>query len=402
MRKPRRCSASGTSWAAFHGRLEQPTTASTLRTLEDLGGSEPGPRHRSDGHQATLRASRSRADIGRGASWPGLTPAAMPRPPRRDDRRPEEADRHHRPADRGERCRLTELRDEMDPPHPEPGSGGGAGAPASRVPGRRRAPRGDPRPSPARPPVRRAGSPGSTRAAAGRTPASWTGATPSWAASVTPTASASGRGPGRAAANGPASTTMPAVAPTESHHPTDQTSSGSSSSRPVTARASNRTLDAGRARNTDVAASPAMTEARRTEGSKRVSSANHAMSASVPSQRASEPQPLEPGTGHEQQERDVLARNGREVRESGLAEGHDAPRRTGCGRRPARSRGTGTGRCAAAPGRPPRWCAGCGSRPCWRRRRVTSPSPCRRGPGPARAGGPGAPRSPGTAVRSGR
>src|SRR5207245_9101273 len=73
-----------------------------------------------------------------------------------------------------------------------------------------------------------------------------TGATPSWAASVTANADTSGRGPGSAAARGWANSAMPAHAPAESRKLTDPTSSGSTSSTPVTASASRRRLDTGR------------------------------------------------------------------------------------------------------------------------------------------------------------
>src|SRR5262249_48030564 len=91
-----------------------------------------------------------------------------------------------------------------------------------------------------------------------------TGATPTWAAIVTAAASASERGPGRRAARGVASTAMPAVAPTDSHQPTDHTSSGSTSIIRVAASASSRMVLAGRARKNAVAASPATAAARTT------------------------------------------------------------------------------------------------------------------------------------------
>src|SRR6476659_398523 len=101
-----------------------------------------------------------------------------------------------------------------------------------------------------------------------------TGATPSCAAIVTARGSRTGAGPGRRAARGPARATMPAVAATDSHHPTEWTSSGSARSTMVTVRPRIRTGRDGRPATTAVAANAAITDALSTDGSKRVSSAN--------------------------------------------------------------------------------------------------------------------------------
>lgn len=91
------------------------------------------------------------------------------------------------------------------------------------------------------------------------------GDTPACAAKVT----AKGAGTRRAWSTGPM-TAIPTQAPADSRNPTDPASMGSTSTRPVTARASTRSVDTGRP---DVEARrviPAMATARRTEGSQRV------------------------------------------------------------------------------------------------------------------------------------
>ena len=115
------------------------------------------------------------------------------------------------------------------------------------------------------------------------------GATPICAAAVTASDSASALGPGRRAARGRPSSAMPAVAPTDNHQPAAWTSSGSMRVHTETASASSRTVDAGRARKVEVAVRPAMDAARSTEGSNRVSSANHSTRPTVASQRPRRP-----------------------------------------------------------------------------------------------------------------
>lgn len=111
------------------------------------------------------------------------------------------------------------------------------------------------------------------------------GATPIWAATVTPIASPHALGPGTRSARKPPSVAMPNEAPTESWKPTDRTSRGSTRSSPVTASASTRTDPAGRPVSVAVAATTAIADALRTEGSKRVSSPNDAINATVTDQR---------------------------------------------------------------------------------------------------------------------
>src|SRR5262249_47014513 len=112
-----------------------------------------------------------------------------------------------------------------------------------------------------------------------------TGATPTWAATVTARACATGLGPGSRWANGDPRTAMPNVAPTDSHQPTDHTSSGSISTMPATASASSRMVLAGRPSTTAVAANPPMAAARSTDGSNRVRRANHTIRPTVTPKR---------------------------------------------------------------------------------------------------------------------
>jgi hypothetical protein len=79
---------------------------------------------------------------------------------------------------------------------------------------------------------------------------------------------------------------MPAVAPTDNHHPTDHTSRGSTRWNVATTIASIRSELAWRPRQNAVADNTAMPDARITDGSNRVSSANHPMSTTVASHRA--------------------------------------------------------------------------------------------------------------------
>ena len=130
-----------------------------------------------------------------------------------------------------------------------------------------------------------------TNAASGAPPntATSTGATPTCAASVTDTASTSGRGPRRRRAMRGASTTMLADAATDSWNPTEWTSIGSTSTSAVTARPRSRMLLASRPSVAASAARLAIADARRTDGSKRVSSAKNAIVARVAPRRARRP-----------------------------------------------------------------------------------------------------------------
>jgi len=109
-------------------------------------------------------------------------------------------------------------------------------------------------------------------AATGRPPGSITnnGATPTWAARVTPTTAARARGRGNASASGSATTTMASDAATDNWKPKTPTRSGSATTSAVTHRARVRTPLAVRPRAHAVAATPAITVARSTDGSKRV------------------------------------------------------------------------------------------------------------------------------------
>ena len=110
-------------------------------------------------------------------------------------------------------------------------------------------------------------------------------ATPSWAPSVTPSGTASGpRACSRRASGGPRTVT-PAVAPTDNQKPTERTSSGSTSSRPITATASRRGGSRSRPRANPTALNPAIAPARSTDGSARVSTTNQPISASVAANR---------------------------------------------------------------------------------------------------------------------
>src|SRR5262245_20244644 len=126
---------------------------------------------------------------------------------------------------------------------------------------------------------------GTAASGSGPKSAMLTGATPSWAATVTDRGARSQTGPGRRSASGAASTTIPAVAPTDSHHPTEWTSSGSARSTMVTVRPRMRVGRDGRPLTTAVAAKAAITDALRTDGSKRVSTANQPINAMVTAQR---------------------------------------------------------------------------------------------------------------------
>ena len=183
-------------------------------------------------------------------------------------------------ADLSERRGRAQPGDEGDPAHPEPSrdveDGRQAGtSPASTPAGRPHTMSG---------PATGTASTLAGTATTGTPPNAATriGATPTCAATVTAMASRSERGPGNRADSGAPSTAMPAVAPTDSHQPTDQTSSGST--RIIAghrqARGRERCWPV-EPRTTDVAATAAIAAARRTDGSNRVSSANHATTASV-------------------------------------------------------------------------------------------------------------------------
>ena len=75
--------------------------------------------------------------------------------------------------------------------------------------------------------------------------------------------------------------TTPAVAPTDSQKPTDQTSSGSTTTSPMTASDSTRSECWGRPRTYANAVMAAITAARSIDGSNRVSTTNQAMSKQV-------------------------------------------------------------------------------------------------------------------------
>lgn len=111
------------------------------------------------------------------------------------------------------------------------------------------------------------------------------GATPTWAAMVTAMASRHHRGPRRRAAIGADSTAIPSEAPAESWNATEWMSNGSTSTSAVTAKASVRSVAAGRPAKVAVAAMAAMTEARSTDGSNRVSTPKAAISPRVAAQR---------------------------------------------------------------------------------------------------------------------
>ena len=110
-------------------------------------------------------------------------------------------------------------------------------------------------------------------------------ATPSCAPSVTAIGSRSHRGPGNRSRNQGPSTHTPAVAPTDNQKPTDHTKSGSNITKAMIASASRRTGDACAPRTKAVAARIAITPARSTDGSKRVSAMNHATTATVAAHR---------------------------------------------------------------------------------------------------------------------
>ncbi len=78
----------------------------------------------------------------------------------------------------------------------------------------------------------------------------------------------------------------PAVAPTDSQNPTDHDNNGSTTSNPVTASARIRTGDRSRPVMNAVADSPAITPARRIDGSKRVITTNQAITDTVTAHRS--------------------------------------------------------------------------------------------------------------------
>ena len=111
------------------------------------------------------------------------------------------------------------------------------------------------------------------------------GDTANWAETVTAIASANMRGPGKRSARRGAHKMMPADAATDSRNATEWTNSGSTSTNRATARASTRRLDASRPSRVAVAAIAAMTEARSTDGSNRVTRAKKPMAPRVSTQR---------------------------------------------------------------------------------------------------------------------
>ncbi len=109
--------------------------------------------------------------------------------------------------------------------------------------------------------------------------------TPICAPSVMPRGIASGPSRwNRPASRGP-STATPAVAPTDSQKPIEWTSSGSTSTRPVTARDSSRDGALSRPNTNAVAEIAAIVPARTIDGSNRVRLTNHAINATVAAHR---------------------------------------------------------------------------------------------------------------------
>ena len=113
---------------------------------------------------------------------------------------------------------------------------------------------------------------------------------------------------------------MAAAAETDSWNPTERTSSGSTTSRPVTARASTRTRETGPPTVAVVTASAAIAAARSTDGSNRVVRPNIAITSRRGAESRPEPQPPKPGGREGQHEGDVLARHGQQVGEAGAQE----------------------------------------------------------------------------------
>ena len=111
------------------------------------------------------------------------------------------------------------------------------------------------------------------------------GDTAAWAARVTASGAASHGGPGNRRSIGDAATTMPAAPATDSRKPSEVVSSGSTSTIAPTPSASARSDDAGRPTATPTAATAAMAEARRTEGSNRVTRAKPTSTPRVASSR---------------------------------------------------------------------------------------------------------------------
>ena len=155
------------------------------------------------------------------------------------------------------------------------------------------------------------------------------GDTAAWADSVTARGIASHLGPGRASHTRPAPRTMPAAPATDRRNPRDVTSSGSTSTTPVTPRARVRRVEAGRPSAVPTAATPAIAVARSTDGSARVSSAKPASTAIVARKAGAEPQPRQHRGGDHQREGDVLPRYGEKVGEAGGPEGVGHVRRLG-------------------------------------------------------------------------
>ena len=162
---------------------------------------------------------------------------------------------------------------------------------------------------------------GSDATGIGPNVASSTGATPSCAASVTPRASRSARGPGqdRRQPGRERPRWRAPRTPTAGTRPT-RTSSGSTSSRPVTATAITRTRESGRPPMARVVASAAIADARSTDGSNRVITPNRPITASVAEQARPQPQPPQHRTDQREGEGDVLAGHRQEVGEPGAEE----------------------------------------------------------------------------------
>ncbi len=105
--------------------------------------------------------------------------------------------------------------------------------------------------------------------------------TPTCAPSVTPSGSANAPSLAkRWASHGP-DRAHPPVAPTDSQNPTDHSSSGSIRTSPITASANMRTGDRSRPDMNAVADNPAITPARRIDGSNRVIATNQAITPTV-------------------------------------------------------------------------------------------------------------------------
>ena len=118
---------------------------------------------------------------------------------------------------------------------------------------------------------------------------------------------------GQSSASAGATMQTPAVAPVDSQNPTDHTSIGSTSTRIVTVHASSRATDCWRPRTNDEQPSMAMTPARSTDGSNRVSAMNQPISPMRGRPPPPRPQPAEQRRCRGQDEGHVLAGHRSEV-----------------------------------------------------------------------------------------